>query len=62
MGGDGLFVARCCIRQALVLVHDSYLLGNAVHLTVEAVQIWSLASVVHRMSYVLQRAASTWSR
>ncbi|GFZ05359.1 hypothetical protein Acr_17g0009310 [Actinidia rufa] len=54
--------SRCCIKAGIILVHNLNMLGNPMHLMVEALKIRSLASVRHRMSSVIQRAASAFGR
>ena len=37
----------------IILIHDPDLLGDSMHLMMEALKIWSLDGVCHRMSLVI---------
>ncbi|GFS29583.1 phototropic-responsive NPH3 family protein [Actinidia rufa] len=56
IGDDEL--AQIAKRVSIILVHDSYLLGDPMHLAVKALKIWSLDGVRHMMCSIIQMAAA----
>ena len=62
-GGRWWIIGSEMLYQAcIILVHDSNMLGDPMHFTMETLKIWSLVIACHRMSSVIQRAAGAWSR
>ncbi|GFY85329.1 hypothetical protein Acr_04g0000670 [Actinidia rufa] len=49
-------------NAGILFIHDSYLFGDPMHLTMKALKIGILNGVRHRMCYVIYKGAGTWSR